>query len=77
MNGVVVCSEVVDMLWDDIAGFNPLELVCAYEAVIYDSGDSALLSLACVGGRQRGGAGMAARFESSVEDYVANVIDHS
>ena len=24
-----------------------------------------------------GGAGMAARFESPVEDYVANVIDHS
>jgi hypothetical protein len=42
MNGVVVCGEVVDALWDDIAGFNPLELVCAYEAVVYDSGDSTL-----------------------------------
>ena len=73
----MVCGEVVDMLWDDIAGFNPLELVCAREAVVYDSGDSTLLSLACVGGRHRGGAGMAARFESSVEDYVANVVDHS
>ena len=77
MNGVVVCGEVVDVLWDDRAGFYPLELVYTYEAVIYDSGDSALLSLACAGGRQRGGAGMAARFESSVEDYVTNVIDHS
>ena len=74
---VVVCGEVVDVLWDDRAGFNPLELVYTYEAVIYDSGDSALLSLACAGGRQRGGAGMAARFEPSVEDYVTNVIDHS
>ena len=44
MNGVMVCGEVVDLLWDDIAGFNPLELVCAREAVVYDSGDSALLS---------------------------------
>ena len=77
MNGVVVCGEVVDVLWGDIAGFNPMELVCAYEAVVYDSGDSALISLACAGGRQRGRAGMAARFESSVEDYVTNVIDHS
>ena len=77
MNGVVVCSEVVDMLWDDIAGFNPLELVCAYEAIIYDSGDSALLSLACVGGCRRGRVGMAARFKSSVEDYVANVVEHA
>ena len=49
MNGVVVCSEVVDMLWNDIAGFNPLELVCAREVVVYDSGNSALLSLECVG----------------------------
>ena len=77
MNGVVVCGEVVGVLWDDLAGFNPLELVYAYEAVVYDSGDSTLLSLACVGGRHRGGAGMAARFESSVEDYIANVVDHS
>ena len=77
VNGVVVCGEVVDVLWDDHAGFNPLELVYAYEAVVYDSGDSTLLSLACVGGRHRGGAGMAARFESSVEDYIANVVDHS
>jgi hypothetical protein len=77
MNGVVVCGEVVDVLWGDIAGFNPMELVCAYEAVVYDSGDSALLSLACIGGRRRGGAGMAARFKSSVEDYVANVVEHS
>ena len=77
MNGVVVCGEVVDVLWDDRAGFNPLELVYAYEAVVYDSGNPALLSLACAGGLHRGGAGMAARFESSVEDYVANVIDHS
>ena len=73
----LVCGEVVDVLWDDRAGFNPLELVYTYEAVIYDSGDSALISLACAGGRQRGRAGMAARFESSVEDYVTNVIDHS
>ena len=63
--------------WDDLAGFNPLELVYAYEAVVYDSGDSTLLSLACVGGRHRGGARVAARFESSVEDYIANVVDHS
>ena len=77
VDGVMVCGEVVDVLWDDRAGFNPLDLVYAYEAVVYDSGDSALLSLACVGGRQRGGAGLAARFESPVEDYVANVIDHS
>ena len=77
VDGVMVCGEVVDVLWDDRAGFNPLELVYVYETVVYDSGDSALLSLACVGGRQRGGAGMAARFESPVEDYVANVIDHS
>ena len=40
MNGVVVCGEVVDVLWDDIAGFNPLELVYAYETVVYDSGGS-------------------------------------
>ena len=77
VNGIMVCGEVVDVLWDDRAGFNPLELVYAYETVVYDSGGSALFSLACVGGRQRGGAGMAARFESPVEDYVANVIDHS
>jgi hypothetical protein len=77
MNGVVVCGEVVDVLWDDIAGFNPLELVYAYEAVVYDGGDSTLLSLACVGGGQKGGAGLAARFKSSVEDYVANVVEHS
>ena len=73
----LVCGEVVDVLWDDRAGFNPLELVYAYETVVYDSGGSALFSLAWVGGRQRGGAGMAARFESSIEDYVANVIYHS
>ena len=55
MNGVMVCGEVVDVLWDDRAGFNPLELVYAYEAVVYDSGDSTLLSLARVGGGHRGG----------------------
>jgi len=77
VNGVMVCGEVVNVLWDDRAGLNPLELVYAYEAVVYDSGGSALFSLACVGGRQRGRAGMAARFESPIEDYVANVIDHS
>ena len=77
VNGIMVCGEVVDVLWDDRAGLNPLELVYVYETVVYDSGDSALLSLACVGGRQRGRAGMAARFESPIEDYVANVIDHS
>jgi len=49
MDGIVVCSEVVDMLWNDIAGFNPLELVCVREVVVYDSGNSALLSLECVG----------------------------
>ena len=77
VNGVMVCGEVVDMLGDNIAGFDPLELVYTYEAVVYDSGGSTLLSLACVGGRQRGGAGMAARFKSSVEDYVAKVVEHS
>ena len=77
VDGVMVCGEVVDVLWDDRAGFNPLELVYAYETVVYDSGDSALLSLACVGGRQRGGDGMAARFESSIKDYISNVIEHS
>ena len=41
----MVCGEVVDMLGDNIAGFDPLELVCAYKAVIYDGGDSAPLSL--------------------------------
>jgi hypothetical protein len=45
VNGVMVCGEVVDMLGDNIAGFDPLELVCAYKAVIYDGGDSAPLSL--------------------------------
>ena len=77
MNGVVVCGEVVGVLWDDLAGFNPLELVYAYEAVVYDSGDSTLLSLECVEGWRRGGVGMAARFISSIEDYVANVVKHS
>ena len=77
VDGIMVCGEVVDVLWDDRAGFNLLELVYVYETVVYVSGDSALLSLACVGGRQRGRAGMAARFESPIEDYVANVIDHS
>ena len=77
MNGVVVCSEVVDLLWDDIARFNPLELVCARETVVYDSGDSTLLSLECVEGWRRGGVGMAARFKSSIEDYVASVVKHS
>ena len=77
VDGIMVCGEVVDVLWDDRAGFNPLELVYAYETVVYDSVGSALFSLACVGGRQRGRAGMAARFESPIEDYVANVIDHS
>jgi len=41
----MVCGEVVDMLWDNIAGFDPWELVDTYEAVIYDRGDSALPSL--------------------------------
>jgi hypothetical protein len=58
VNGVVVCGEVVDVLWDDIAGFNPLELVDTYKAVIYDSGDSALLFAgACAGGGQGGELG--------------------
>jgi len=43
VNGVVVCGEVVDVLWDDRAGFNPLELVYAYEAEVYDSVNSALI----------------------------------
>ena len=73
----MVCGEVVDMLWNDIAGFNTLELVCAREAVVYDSENSALLSLECVGRWRRGGVGMAARFKSSIEDYIANVIKHS
>ena len=77
MDGIVVCSEVVDMLWNDIAGFNPLELVCAREVVVYDSGNSALLSLECVGGWRRRGVGMAAGFKSSIEDYIANVVKHS
>ena len=49
MNGVMVCGEVVDMLWDNIAGFDPLELVDTYEAVIYDRGDSALPPLERIG----------------------------
>ena len=77
MNGVMVCGKVVDLLWDDIAGFNPLELVDTYKTVVYDSGDSTLLSLECVEGWRRGGVGMAARFISSIEDYVANVVKHS
>ena len=55
MNGVVVCSEVVDLLWDDIAGFNPVELVDTCKAIIYDSGDSVLGSMECVRGWTGGG----------------------
>jgi hypothetical protein len=46
----MVCGEVVDMLWDNIAGFDPLELVDTYKAIIYDGGDSALPSLERVRG---------------------------
>jgi hypothetical protein len=77
VNGVVVCGEVVDVLWDDRAGFYPLELVYTYEAVIYDSGDSVLSSLERVRGWTGGGVGVSIGFKSSVEDYVTNVIDHS
>ena len=45
MNGVMVCREVVNTLWDYIAGFDPLELVNTYKAIIYDGGDSTLPSL--------------------------------
>jgi hypothetical protein len=45
VNGVMICGEVVDMLWDNIARFDPLELVDTYKAVIYDRGDSTLPSL--------------------------------
>jgi hypothetical protein len=27
MDGVVVCGQVVDVVWDDSTGFNPLELL--------------------------------------------------
>ena len=77
MNGVMVCGKVVDLLWDDIAGFNPLELVDTCKAVIYDSGDSVLSSLERVRGWTGGGVGVAIGFKSSIEDYVANVVKHS
>ena len=77
MNGVVVCSEVVDLLWDDIAAFNPLELVHTCKAIICDSGNSVLGSMECVRGWTGGGVGVAIGFKSSIEDYVANVVKHS
>ena len=77
MNGVMVCGKVVDLLWDDIAGFNPLELVDTYKTVVYDSGDSVLSSLERVRGWTGGGVGVAIGFKSSVEDYVTNVVKHS
>ena len=46
----MVCREVVNMLWDNIAGFDPLELVNTYKAIIYDGGDSTLPSLERVRG---------------------------
>ena len=54
-----------------------MELVDTYKTVIYDSGDSTLISLECVGGWQGGGVGVTIRFKSSIQDYVANVIEHS
>ena len=36
MDRVVVCGQVVDVVWDDSTGFNPLELVNACEAIVYD-----------------------------------------
>ena len=54
-----------------------MELVCAYEAVIYDGGDSAPLSLKRVRGWHRGGVGMADTFKSSIKDYVSNIVEHS
>jgi len=77
VNGVMVCGKVVDLLWDDIAGFNPLELVDTYKTVVYDSGDSVLSSLERVRGWTGGGVGVAIGFKSSVEDYVTNVVKHS
>ena len=50
MNGVMVCGEVVNMLWDNITGFDSLELVDTYESIIYDGGDSTLPSLEHVRG---------------------------
>jgi hypothetical protein len=73
----MVCGKVVDLLWDDIAGFNPLELVDTYKTVVYDSGDSVLSSLERVRGWTGGGVGVAIGFKSSVEDYVTNVVKHS
>ena len=70
MDGVVVCDEVVGMLWNDIEGFDPLELVYAQEVVVYDSGNSALLSLECVGGWRRVGVGTSVRFKPHIEDYI-------
>ena len=77
MNGVMVCREVVNILWDNIAGFDSLELVNTYKAIIYDGGDSTLPSLERVRGGTVGGVGVAIGFKSSIEDYVANVVKHT
>jgi hypothetical protein len=47
----VVCGQVVDVVGDDIAGSDPVELVYACKAVVYDGCLSTLLSLEYVGGR--------------------------
>jgi hypothetical protein len=77
VNGVMVCGEVVNMLWDNIAGFDSLELVNTYETIIYDGGDSTLPSMERIRGWSRGGVGMAARFESSIKDYISNIVEQS
>jgi hypothetical protein len=73
----VVCGQVVDVVGDDIAGSDPVELVYACKAVVYDGCLSTLLSLECV---CRGGGcevQVATGFKSCIHNYVSQVFEHS
>jgi hypothetical protein len=65
VNRIVVCGQVVDVIWDDRAGFDPLELVYACKAIVGNGCLSALFLLECI---RRGQ--VAAGFKSPIQDYV-------
>ena len=63
MNRIVVCGQVMDVIWNNCADFDPLELVYACEAVVDNGCLSTLFSLVCIRWDR-----IAARFKSSVQD---------
>ena len=69
----MVCGQVVDVIWDDHAGFDPLEFVYTCKAVVDNGCLSAHFSLVCICRGDQAATG----FKSSIQDYVSYVIQHS